>query len=204
MRGSSLSRLFALIACVVLAASVVAGCGGGDNGSQTGEGAPSGAKGNAAGGAAVEAGKQRNPNDVKQEKEAFSQEPPPVQLQTGDKSGLIVSSPKVVIINSNAEMKGVAKKLYSRGVNSQTIPPVDFKTRQGVLVQLPAQPRGTLMQIQDIHSAGGKIVVRAARILPGKGCKTAGYRPNPYNLVETRKMSGTPVLNLDNVRSSPC
>lgn len=204
MRGIKLSRVLALIACLVLSAFVVTGCGDDDDASKTGAGAPAGATGTEAGGAAVEAGKQRDPKEVAQEKKEFSEEPPPVQLQTGDRSGYIVSKPKVVIIRSNKELKAVTKRLYSRGVNSETVAPIDFRTRQAVLVQFPKQPKGTLMQIQDIHELNGKIPVRAARLLNGKGCKTADYRPNPYNLVETRIMKGTPVLKIENIRTSEC
>lgn len=203
MRFESPTRATALF--FVLAALLLSGCGSDDdNGSKSGAGAPPGATGTEAGGAAVEAGKQRDPEDVEQEKENFSEEPPPVQLQTGDKSGFKVDEPTAVVAQSNKELRSLTKRLYSNGVPKEDVPPVDFKTRQAVAVMMPSQPKGTLMQITDIHEEGGKIQISIVRLLPGKDCPVGDYRPNPYSLVETRKMKGEPVIKVENVRGSAC
>jgi hypothetical protein len=41
-------------------------------------------------------------------------------------------------------------------------------------------------------------------LLPGKKCPKGDYKPNPYNLVETRSMEGKPELKIENVTTSPC
>lgn len=184
-------------------AAVAAGCGSGDNNDQqSGAGAPSNAKGSAEGGLAVEAGKQRDPKEVQQEKETFSEEPPPVQLQTDDLSDFHVSKPTLVFIHSQKEMNQIIRKL---GVKKSDVAPVQFETRQAVLVQMPTEAKGTMMQIQDVSVRNGVITVRAARLRNGKGCPTAKYKPNPYNLVETRKMTESKsALKVEDVATSPC
>ena len=204
MRVSKISRAITLIAAIALLAFVVAGCGDDNDGSETGAGAPAGATGSEAGGAAVEAGKQRDPKAVEQERKEFSQEPPPVQLQTGDRSGYSVKKPTVVIAQSNKELNSLTKKIYSDGVDKQDVPPVDFRTRQAVLVQMQDLPRGSLMQIQDVHTENGTMVVRVAQLKPGKGCKRPNYKPNPFNLVETRKMEGAAKVEVEKIQNSPC
>lgn len=206
---SSMSRFkslfnFAILVMLTVSLAVFAGgCGDDANdGSKTGEGAPPGARGSEDGGFAVEAGKQRDPKEVQQEKETFSNEPPPVQLQSGDRSDFKVDKPTVVIARSEKEVNSLIRKL---GVKSKDVAPVDFRTRQAVLVQMPKEPRGTLMQILDVSVREGVIVVRAARIAPGKGCPRPDYRPNPFNFVETRLMKEQKTtLKIEEVPNGSC
>lgn len=200
MGNHKLFRLAMIALSTALLALVAAGCGG--NSDSDSAGAPAGASGDAAGGFAPEAGKQRDPKEVEQEKKNFSQEPPPVQLQSGDRSDLIVNTPTVKIARSQKELNSLIKQV---GIPRSDVAPVDFKSRQVVLVQLPKQPRGTLMQIQDISVQNGVIVAKTALLKPGSGCKKPSYKPNPFNLVETRKMTEkTTKVNPNDVTSSPC
>jgi hypothetical protein len=199
----SFSRLTFVLAMLAAVCLIAAGCGDNNSDStKTGAGTPAGTGGNADGGHAVEEGKQRDQKDVQQEKETFSEEPPPVQLQSGDRSDFKVSKPTIVISKSQKELNSVIRKL---GVKKSDVAPVDFKGRQAVLVQMPTEPRGTLMQIQDVSVRNGVITVRVARLKPGEGCKTVKYKPNPFNLVETRAMSETKrAVTVEDVNSSPC
>ncbi|MBJ7355205.1 MAG: hypothetical protein JHC98_10315 [Thermoleophilaceae bacterium] len=202
MRSLSYARLLTVVLMAFVLGAVVVGCGGDDDGSETNPGAPAGATGDAAGGAAVEAGKQRTEKEIQDEKKNFSTEPPPVSLQQGERSGYNVSKPTIVIARSQSELNSLKKKLKAKGVSTE-IAPVDFKTRQAVAVVFPKLPPGTLTQISDIHEEDGKIVVTAVRVEPGKGCPT-GKSTNPFSIVETRTMKGTPTLKIQKVNNSPC
>lgn len=180
-----------------------AGCGDEDSdGTKTGAGAPAGAGGSADGGHAVEEGKQRDPQDVQQEKETYSEEPPPVQLQSGDRSDFKVKEATLELAHSQKELNAIIRKL---GIKSSDVAPVDFKTRQVVLVQLPKQPRGTLMQVSDVSVQNGVVTARAVALAPGKNCPAVKYSPNPFNVVETRKMTETDSkVVVEQMKSSPC
>lgn len=202
MRGTTLTRKLALLIAALALAVFVVGCGDdNEDGSKTSEGAAAGATGDAAGGFAVEAGKKRDEKDVEQE-EAYSPEPPPVQLQTGDRSDLNVDEPTLEIARSNAELAKLRKQL---GLKRSEVAAVDFGTRQVVVVQMPSEARGTLMQIQDISVRNGVITARVARVLPGEGCARPDYKPNPFNMVETRKMTETKTkILVEDVNNGAC
>lgn len=201
-------RLISIAVIAVAMSIVVAGCGSdnktGSAGSQSGPGATNGATGTAAGGAAVEAGKQRDPQDVETEKKNFSKEPPPVQIDSGNASGIHVKKPTVYIVQSNKELKALRKKQFSKGVPSETWASTDFGTRQFVYVVLPESQKGSLLAITDIYQDGGTITVKAVHLLSGKGCKASGSKPRPWQVVETRKMTGTPAAKITDQASSPC
>lgn len=203
MRSKFPSSFLVLLVAVFAVGLFAAGCGSDNSdGSASGEGTPAGTSGSADGGHAVEEGKQRDPKAVQQEKETFSQEPPPVQLQSGDRSDFSVSKPTLVIASSQGELNSLIRKL---GVKKADVAPVDFKTRQAVLVQMPTESRGTLMQIQDVSIQNGVVTARVARLTPGKGCGKPKYEPNPFNLVETRKMTETKTaVKVEEIDSSPC
>ncbi len=199
-----------LVAVVVgLMAFALVGCGSDDSGSastQTGVGAPDGAEGDESGGAAVEAGKQRSEEDKANEAENFSKEPPPIQIQSGNASGYSVNKPTAVIIKSNAEAKKWQREIYSGAGKAGKAPwaSTDFKTRQFVAVFLPSSAAGTQVAITDISGNGSTVKVEAIRLKPGSGCKESGGEANPWQVVETRKMSGTAKLELETQSSSPC
>lgn len=202
--GNHARVLFALIGAVL--AIGLTGCGGDDkpSNSETNPGAPPGATGEEAGGFAVEAGKQRDPKDVQEEKENFSPEPPPVQIQTGDTTGYRVNKPTAIFARTQKEFNAMKKEHFSNGVKRQAMAPIDFKTRQITGLFLPSQAKGTLLSITDIHEEDGKVVVKAVLLLRGKGCKTAPYKPRPFHMVETRQLKGEPKVILEKMKSSPC
>lgn len=205
MRIKSYMRAAVSGALVLVLVLALAGCGNDQPaGSETSEGAPAGATGDQAGGAAVEAGKKRDPADVKKEQNAYGTEPPPVQIDLGETSGWHPSSKQVVVINSNAELKSMKKKLQSKNSDMKDIVPIDFKTRQLIVVQLPDSPSGTALQITQVQPSEGTINIEAVKITRGKGCKTGGGSTNPYHIVETRKLEGTPKLKLETMPNSPC
>ncbi|MBJ7459329.1 MAG: hypothetical protein JHD02_09100 [Thermoleophilaceae bacterium] len=197
MRSNSYVRAVLSAATILAMCLVISGCGDDQpTGSETGPGAPADAKGSAAGGAAVEAGKQRNPQDVENEKKAYGAEPPPVQIALSEESGWKVDKSTVAVINSDKELDSYKKKLQSKNSGTEAIAPIDFKTRQLVVVQMPKVPGGTNMQILQVGQDGNKILVRAIVVNKGKGCKSTGTN-NPVHVVETRKMTGTPKLSFD-------
>lgn len=202
MRSLSYARLLSVVLMALVFGVVVAGCGDDDDPAATNPGAPAGATGDAAGGAAVEAGKQRTPEEVQKEKQSYSVEPPPVQLQSADKSGYKVSKPTIVMVRSESELSDIKAKLKTTGVNPE-VAPVDFKTRQVVTVVFPKLPAGTLTQVVDIHEAKGKIIVSAVKVTPGKGC-AGGKQNNPWAMVETRAMKGETTLTVSEVSNAPC
>lgn len=203
MRSLNFARILSLIVVAMALGMFVAGCGDDNSdGSETNPGAPAGATGSEAGGAAIEAGKVRDPKDVENEQKTYSEEPPPVNLQQGERSGYDVSKPTVVIARSNSDLKAMKKKIKASGVSTE-IAPVDFKTRQAVLVQFPKLPGGTLTQITDIHEEDGKIVVSTVKLNPGEGCPK-GKAGNPFSIVETRAMKGTTKLEIKTINNSAC
>lgn len=201
MRRDGFLRVFCVLAVLAVFGVAAAGCGD-DDSAQTNAGAPAGATGSEAGGAAVEAGKQRPANEVEQEQKTYGAEPPPVQLQTGERSGYSVSKPSVFVVSSNKELRALQKKLKAPGVES-TVVPVDFKNRQVVAVVFPKSPPGTLTQVTNVQEKDGKIVVTAAKITRGEGCE-AGKSTNPFALVETRAMDGRPTLKLETTQNGAC
>lgn len=198
-------RSAALMLAALLMLAAFAGCGDDkDSGAETGKGAPPGVTGDEAGGFTVEAGKQRDPKDIAEEKKNFSDEPPPIQILSGDDTGYRVKKPTVVIARTAKEFAAMRKKHFTHGVKRENTAPIDFKDRQIVALFMPEVRKGTLIVIIDVHEAGGGVVVKATRLLPGKGCKTAKFKPHPFHMVETREMKGNPKLQLEDTKSSPC
>lgn len=194
-----------LAAFAVTLALALSGCG--DNNSDataTGPGAPDGATGNAAGGAAPEAGKQRSAQDKANEAKNFSKEPPPIQIQSGNDSGVKVSKPTAIVVQSTKAQRALKKRVYSAGHNADTWVPTDFKTRQFVGVFMPKLKPGSLIAITDISENGKVIQVKTTQLTKGDGCKVSKEHPNPWQVVETRKMTGKPVVVLNVQKSSPC
>lgn len=202
------ARLVAIVVLALAGSALIAGCGD-DDGSKTalGEsspGATAGATGNAAGGAAPEAGKIRDPQDVENEKKNFSDEPPPIQISSGNESELKLDDPKAYIVQSNKELKKMRTDAFNNSKESQSWAATDFKTRQFVGVFMPKSEKGSLIAITDIYQDGDDIVIKVTKLLNGEGCKTGNTRPAPWQVVETRKMTGTPALKVTDQESSPC
>ncbi|MGH2958284.1 MAG: hypothetical protein ACRDKE_01660 [Solirubrobacterales bacterium] len=205
MRINSYVRAVLSAAMILALCLVISGCGDdAPEGSETGAGAPAGATGTAAGGAAVEAGKQRNPKDVENEKKEFGNEPPPVQIAVGQTSGWNVNETTTVAIHSDKELAAYKKKLKSKYSGTEAIVPIDFKTRQLIVMQLPKAPSGTSVQILQVSQDGSDIAVRAIKVNKGDGCKSNGST-NPFHVVETRKMTGTPKVSFDEpIKNDAC
>jgi hypothetical protein len=199
-------RMTMLAAVAVAIALALSGCGGSNNGDDTATspGAPDGATGNAAGGAAPEAGKQRSEKEKAQEAKSFSKEPPPIQIQSGNESGVSVSKPTAYVVRSTPEMRKLKKRVYSAGDNPEIWAPTDFKTRQFIGVFMPKSKPGALIAITDVYQNGTVIQVKTTELTRGDGCKAGKGRPNPWQVVETRKMTGKPVVVLSVQKSSPC
>ncbi|MBI5309433.1 MAG: protease complex subunit PrcB family protein [Actinobacteria bacterium] len=193
-----------LMLIAVMALGLLAGCGDDDSGTETGKGAPPGVTGDEAGGFTVEAGKQRDPKDIAEEKENFSSEPPPIQILSGDQTGYRVDEPTAIIARSNKEAAAMRKQHFSHGVKKESIVPIDYTDRQLVGVFMPESKRGVLISITDIYEDDGKVIVKTTRLLPGDGCKTAKTKPRPFHMVETRKMQGQPEVKLEDIEASAC
>lgn len=175
MRKTGVERFGAsalmIFAGSVLAALVLAGCGG-----------------NKSNGAA-EPGKQISPAQQALEKKNFSSEPPPIQISTGDISGFKVAKPTVIVVKDINGFKSLKKRIFSHGVKQDNVADIDFKTRQAVALIMPKLQKGTIIVITDVHQEGNKIVLLVVKMLPGKNCAKPKYTPNPYQVVETRKMT---------------
>lgn len=200
------ARFIAIVVFALAGSALIAGCGDDDNAtdSASSPGATAGATGDAAGGAAAEAGKIRDPQDVANEKKAFSDEPPPIQISSGNESELNLKSPTAYIVQSNKELKKLRDDAFSNSKESQSWADTDFKTRQFVGVFMPKSEKGALIAITDIYQDGNDIVIKVTKLLSGEGCKTGGSRPTPWQVVETRKMTGAPALKVTDQESSPC
>lgn len=204
MRKQTSLRMTLLAAFAVAISLALSGCGDNNDGTATGPGAPDGATGSAAGGAAPEAGKQRSAQDKANEAKNFSKEPPPIQIQSGNESGVKVSKPTAYVVRTTPEMRKLRKRVYSSGSNSQIWVPTDFKTRQFIGVFMPKLSPGALIAITDVYQNGEIIQVKTTELTRGAGCKAGKDKPNPWQVVETRKMTGKPVVVLNVQRASPC
>lgn len=201
MRKRGNLRALAIIIGVLMLATV-AGCGSDDDKTKTGEGATAGATGDAAGGFAVEAGKKRSPQDAKSD--AADPEPPPVQVLVGNETGVRVNEPTVIVVRSEKEFKALEKRQFSKGTDKQSILSTDYKNRQILGLFLPKSPKGTLLTITSVAEENGNIVVKAVKIIPGKGCDVGDYVARPFHIVETRKMAGTPKIELSDMKQPAC
>jgi hypothetical protein len=197
-------RLVLALVALALVGAVFAGCGSDKSPStETGAGAPAGATGSAAGGAAVEAGKQVSPEEKAQQAKNFSKEPPPVQIQAGVTSGYKTDKPKAVVLNSNQAVRAIRKKIYSDGSQRQDWAGTDFATRQLMILVMPHLKNGSESAITDVYTDGKVIKVKVVEFTPGDGCKSH-YKTNPWQVVETRKMPGTPTVVVTKQKASPC
>jgi hypothetical protein len=169
-------RTFACLFVVSLAAFGFAGCGGDDDNNEISAVEQSQGKG------------QQTEQQKKQEAENFSSEASPVPLMTGDLTGVRVSEPTVYVIHSKKELDALVKRHNTHGISGDKPAAVDFETRQAVGVFLPPQDPGTILAVNDIYEQDGTIMVKAVKILPGKGCGTASKKPRSFAVVETRDM----------------
>lgn len=203
-----MSVRFAIAICaVVLGVVALAGCGS-DSNNSAGSSGSTGAINEGQGSNDADTNiKPADPNDANKDTNAISSEPPPVEILTGDDTGIQVEAPTVIIARTSAESKALLKRHFSHGVKvDRNMAGTNFKDRQIVGVFLPRSARGTLAIITDVHQEGDHAVVTAVRLTKGKGCKAAGPRPRPFHIVETRKMdfSAKPVVKIDVQEGTPC
>lgn len=207
--GNRLPARLLIAACtIVLVAGVLAGCGsGGDDSSSTGSQIGDTISiGEGSNDADVDI-KPTDPNDQNNDTNSISLEPPPVEILTGDFSGIHVTVPTVMIAHTLAARKALFKRHFSHGVKVDPhVASTNFKDRQLVGVFFPKSPRGTLAIVADVHQEGKQAVVTVVKLTKGKGCKTSGPSPRPFHVVETRKMnfSGKPVVRIDVQPGSDC
>lgn len=146
----------------------------------------------------------QDPQHQAEEEANFSEEPPPVQILAGFTSGYYVDQPTVEIVRTEAEMKALKKKHFDHGVRKETVAPTTWGERQVVGAFLPQDKPGALLTVTDVFEQGDKIVVKAVKLLPGKGCGYAEEKPRPFHMVETRNMKGEPDLQIKTQRASAC
>lgn len=170
-------RTFACLIVVSLAAFGFAGCGGNDDDGEISAVEQSQGKG------------QQTEEQKKQEAENFSSEAAPVPLMTGDLTGVRVSEPTVYVIHSKKDLDALVKRHNTRGVSGEKSAAVDFETRQAVGVFLPPQKKGTILAVNDVYEQDGTVMVKAVKLLPGKGCGTPADKPRSFSIVETRDMN---------------
>lgn len=204
-------RLALLFCAALIGGAAITGCGSDDDATtQTAEIGSTGAGGEentdvtASKGATQEA---QDPEDSNKDTNRVSKEPPPVQILTGNYTGVIVDKPTVMIIQSSKARKAMLDEIFSKGVKRQpSVAGSVFKDRQQVGLFLPKSPKGSVVVITDVHQEGDRVVVTAVELTNGKGCKNAGAKPRPFHVVETRKMISTekPIVKITKQKSSPC
>jgi hypothetical protein len=139
------------------------------------------------------------------EENSISQEPPPIQVLTGNTTGYYVNKPTVVVARTAKEWSALKKKHFSHGVKREPIAPVEWGERQVVGLFMPKGKKGDLLNITDVHQEGDTVVVTAVVVKPGEGCKFSGPRPRPFHMVDVRKMEATQTkIILKKQESSPC
>lgn len=209
------SRSLAAVAATVLALAVLSGCGSTEKKSGTSDGATaatssSGSVDGGGTGNSGETGKTGESDGDSGSKSGDSEattqapEPPPIQILGGNEMGIHVNEPTIIIASTRKEFNKLKKDLFSGGVEKRPVSSASFPARQIVGVFLPLQRPGVLVQITSVDERGGKIIVGAVRLLPGKGCKTASRKSRPFHLVETRRMRGAPTLKLEDLNSTAC
>jgi hypothetical protein len=204
------SMRLALLFCVALIGGVaLTGCGD-DNAPKSAEIGSTGAGGEdntqvtASKGATEQA---TDPEDSNKDTNKISEEPPPVQILTGNYTGVIVKKPTVMIVQSDKARRSMLNEIFSHGVKRQpNVAGSNFKDRQQVGLFLPKSPKGTVVVITDVHQDGDHVVVTGVELTNGDGCKNSGAKPRPFHVVETRKMTstGAPVVRLSKQAASPC
>lgn len=136
-----------------------------------------------------------------------SQEPAPIQVAFGLGSGVRVKEPTPVVIHDRAALAKIVKQLND-GPENATIPGTDFDERQLVGVFMPKQKAGTQLAITTVEQDEKEkmIKISATVVSPGKGCKVPkGEKTSyPYQIVQTRKMEGSPYLALEKTRGASC
>lgn len=205
------SMRLALLFCVALiGGAALTGCGSDDDKAKSAEIGSTGAGGETHTEVSSSTGsvpKAEDPDDSNKDTNKISKEPPPVQILTGNYTGVIVKKPTVMVVQSEKARRAMINEIFSHGVKRQpNVAGSSFKDRQQVGLFLPKSPKGTVVVITDVHQDGDHVVVTAVELTNGDGCKNAGEKPRPFHVVETRKMtsSGEPVLRITKQQASPC
>ncbi len=136
---------------------------------------------------------------------SVTSEPPPIQLIGGAKSGVRVSEPTAIVIHDSAALKKLAAQ-NARGGDKSPLSATDFETRQIVGAFVPKQKAGSQLVISSVQEDTKRdlVIVKAVLLGPGKGCKVGRAGRYPYQIVDTRKMDGKPVLELERGSQSAC
>jgi hypothetical protein len=117
-------------------------------------------------------------------------QPPPVQLLSGNETGIKVNKPTAYVIHTQTGLTALlAKHSAGKGVSSASLSAGDYKTRQTVAVFLPATKNGTSLYIDNVSPKDGKIVITAVKVPPGEGCKVGPKKARPFAIVDTARMT---------------
>jgi hypothetical protein len=155
---------------VALLALVLAGCGSDNKSSTAGATQSDGASGTVTAAKGVQ--------------------PPPVQLLSGNETGIKVNKPTAYVIHTQTGLTALlAKHSAGKGVSSASLSAGDYKTRQTVAVFLPATKNGTSLYIDNVSPKDGKIVITAVKVPPGEGCKVGPKKARPFAIVDTARMT---------------
>lgn len=183
-------RALVLLAMVAVVAFAVVGCGDDPNAPDANSNEPQ---------------KIRSDEDIAAEQKNFN-EPPPVQILTGDKTGVRGGKPVVIVAKSRSEFNDMLARHFSKGTKKEFIAETDFKTRQIVGVFAPTQRSGSVLSVTDVYPNEGKdsFTVEAVLLVPPKNCKLRKGSPRPFNIVESSRMAGEPVLKVNTQENSGC
>lgn len=183
-------RTFLALLCVVVVSFVAVGCGDDPNAPEANSNEPQ---------------KQRSAEDVANEAKNFEQ-PPPVQILYGDKTGIRTDEPIVRVVRSHADMKKLKKEHFSKGLREDFVAETDYKTRQIIGVFAPKQRPTTVLTVVDVYPNKDKnsFTVEAVLLVPPKDCDLPKGSPRPFNVVESALMKGEPVLKLKKQEASSC
>jgi hypothetical protein len=138
--------------------------------------------------------------------EAKGVQPPPVQLLSGNFTGVKVDKPTVYVLHKQTELTSLlARHADGKGVASSSLSAGDYNTRQTVAVFLPQTTPGTSLFVDNVSPKDGKIVVKAVVVKPGKGCKIKGKKARPFAIVDTGRMTEKSTkLILSSQPNTPC
>lgn len=133
-------------------------------------------------------------------------QPPPIQLLSGNNTGVKVNKPTVYVLHKQRELTELmTRHADGAGVSPASLSAGDYNTRQTVAVFLPQTAVGTSLFIDNVSPENGKIVVKAVKVEPGKGCKLKGKKARPFAIVDTSRMTEKSTkLVLTTQPNTPC
>ena len=200
--GANRTRAVLSLLVALMLAIAVTGCGS-DSDDNPPAGGDQGAS-ESTGGDEDETGNYGYEADIPRKNADGELLPPPVQIFGGTDSGKRVSKDTLVEIKSQKQLEQLRKEINEGQKQPAIFASTDFKTRQMTAIFLKPEKDGAQTQVVTIRQGKDKYIVTAKRVMAGAGCSGAGKKTYPYNIVETDKLKGKPVLEVESEQSPAC